>query len=85
LWFWEGQRPLVPLLSLALHFYSIRVHHLVSLDDQHLLAYAMASDFSVAWQSVSQSEQLFFVTDQTPRSLPARFEKKLLEDVVGMT
>jgi hypothetical protein len=30
--------------------YSVWVHHLVNQDDRHLLAHAMASDFSVAWQ-----------------------------------
>jgi chemotaxis regulatin CheY-phosphate phosphatase CheZ len=37
--------------SLALHFsdYSFHVHHPVNQDDRHLLAHAMASDFSVAW------------------------------------
>jgi hypothetical protein len=28
------------------------VHHLVNRDDRHLLAHAIASDFSVTWQSV---------------------------------
>jgi hypothetical protein len=45
--------------------YSFWVHHPVNCDDQHLLAHAMASDFTVAWQ-YSQREQ-FFVTGQTPR------------------
>jgi hypothetical protein len=41
---------------LALHFfdYSLRVHHLINRDDRHLLAHAMASDFSVAWQCLSK-------------------------------
>jgi hypothetical protein len=30
--------------------YSFWVHHPVNQDDRHLLAHAMASDFSVAWQ-----------------------------------
>jgi hypothetical protein len=47
--------------------YSFWVHHLVNLDDQHLLALAMASDFSVAWQCLSKRTIVFFVTDQTPR------------------
>jgi hypothetical protein len=34
--------------------YSFRVHHLVYQDDQQLLAHAMASDFSVAWQCLSK-------------------------------
>jgi hypothetical protein len=40
----------VPLLLLGPPFftdYSFRVHHLVNRDDRHLLAHAMASDFSV--------------------------------------
>jgi hypothetical protein len=44
--------PLCLSSSLALHLisdYSFWVHHLVNRDDQHLLAHAMASDFSVAW------------------------------------
>jgi hypothetical protein len=44
-----------------------RVHHLVNQDDWHLLALAMASDFSVAWQCLSKRTIVFFVTDQTPR------------------
>jgi hypothetical protein len=41
--------------SLALHFfhYSIRVHLPVNRDDWHLLALAMASDFSVAWHGMA--------------------------------
>jgi hypothetical protein len=44
--------------SSAIHFsdYSFLVHHPVHRD---LLAHAMASDFTVAWQ-YSQREQLFF-------------------------
>jgi hypothetical protein len=30
--------------------YSFWVHHPVNRDDRHLLAFAMASDFSAAWQ-----------------------------------
>jgi hypothetical protein len=45
------------------------------LDNRHLLARAMASDFTVTWR-LSQREQLF--ADQTPypyqtMSLPAKF------------
>jgi hypothetical protein len=38
----------------ALHCsdYSFRVHHPADRDDLHLLAHAMASDFSVAWQNL---------------------------------
>jgi hypothetical protein len=35
-------------------FFSFRVHHLVNRDDRHLLAHAMASDFSVTWQCLSK-------------------------------
>jgi hypothetical protein len=34
----------------------------------HLLAHAMASDFTVAWH-YSQREQLFFVMDQSQRPI----------------
>jgi hypothetical protein len=54
--------PLVPLLLLSPPFfsdYSFLVHHPVNWDDQHPLAHAMASDFTVARQ-FSQREQLFF-------------------------
>jgi magnesium-transporting ATPase (P-type) len=52
---WGGggsQQPLVPLVLLALHFsnYSFLVHHPVNQDDWHLVAFTMASDFTVAWQ-----------------------------------
>jgi hypothetical protein len=38
--------------SSALHFFWLFfwVHHLFNQDDRHLLAHAMASDFSAAWQ-----------------------------------
>jgi hypothetical protein len=42
--------------------YSFWVHP----DDRHLLAHAMASDFSVAWQLLSKLTIVFFITDQTP-------------------
>jgi hypothetical protein len=53
---------------LALHFSdcSFLVHHHVNRDHRHLLAHAMATDFLVTWQH-TQREQLFFVTEQTPR------------------
>jgi hypothetical protein len=44
----EGQRPLVPLLLLGPPFSPIIIF-LVNRDDRHLLAHAMASDFTVAW------------------------------------
>jgi hypothetical protein len=50
--------------------YSFWVHHLVNWDDRHLLAHAMASDFSAAWQCVSKRTIGFFVTDQTPSPYP---------------
>jgi hypothetical protein len=43
--------PLRHSSSSALH-YSFWVHHLVNRDDQHILANVMASDFSVAWQTI---------------------------------
>jgi hypothetical protein len=49
--------------------YSFWVHHIVNRDDRHLLAHAMASDFSVAWQCLSKRTIVFFVKDQTPRVL----------------
>jgi hypothetical protein len=39
--------------------YYFLVHHPVNPDDQRLLAHAMASDFTAAWQ-FSQREQLVF-------------------------
>jgi hypothetical protein len=63
------------LSSSALHFsyYSFLVHHPVNQDDRHLLACAMASDSTVAWQ-FSQREQLFFYGlfygNSTPEILP---------------
>jgi hypothetical protein len=59
----------VPLLLLGPPFfsdYSFWVYHPVNRDDQHLLAHAMASDFSVEWQCLSKRTTGFFVTDQTP-------------------
>jgi hypothetical protein len=49
--------------TLALHFsdYSFWVHHLVNWDDRHLLAHAMASDFSDAWPQVSGHSFLLFM------------------------
>jgi hypothetical protein len=67
--FWGGQRPLVPFFLLGPPFFQLffLVHHLVDRDDRHLLAHAMASDFSVAWQCLSNRTIVFFVTDLTPR------------------
>jgi hypothetical protein len=45
--------------------FSFLAHQPVNWDDRHLLAHAMASHLTVAWQ-FSQREH-FFVTDQTPR------------------
>jgi hypothetical protein len=44
--------PLRLFSSSALHFFRLffRVHHPVNRDDRHLLANAMASDFSVTWR-----------------------------------
>jgi hypothetical protein len=61
--FWGVQQPLVHLLSSssALHFFQLffLVHHPVNRDDQHLIAHAMASYFSVTSQ-FSEREQLVF-------------------------
>jgi hypothetical protein len=53
--FWVSN-PLCLSSSSALHFsdYSFWVQHLVNRDDQHLLAHAMASDFSVAKKCLSK-------------------------------
>jgi hypothetical protein len=52
--------------------YYFLVHHPVNRDEWHILAHAMASDFTVTWQ-FSQREQLFFffffILDQTRRLL----------------
>jgi hypothetical protein len=47
--------------------YSFWVHNPFNQDDRHLLAHAMASDFSVPGQCLSKRTIGFFVTDQTPR------------------
>jgi hypothetical protein len=44
--------------------YSLLVHHPISLDDQHLLANAMVSDFTVAWQ-YSQSHRVIVYFEQS--------------------
>jgi hypothetical protein len=46
-------------LALPFSNYYILVHHSVNGDDRQLLAHAMASDFTVAWQ-FSQRVHLFF-------------------------
>jgi Fe-S-cluster containining protein len=46
--------------------YSFWIHNLANWDDRHLLAHAMASDFSVPWQCLLKRTIGFFVTDQTP-------------------
>jgi hypothetical protein len=72
--FFGVNNPLCLSSSSALHFFWLffLVHHLVNQDDRHLLAHAMASDFSVAWQCLSKRTIGFFVTDQTPRPYPTR-------------
>jgi hypothetical protein len=60
-----GKQPLVPFLLLSDH--SILVHR-VNRDDQHLLACAMASDFSVTWQ-FSQREHLFSIERERESSI----------------
>jgi hypothetical protein len=59
---WGCQRPLVPLLLLGPPFF-------VHWDDQHLLARAMASNFSVAWQCLSKRTISFFCygSNSTPK------------------
>jgi hypothetical protein len=59
----------MPLLLLGLPStifsnYSFLVHHTVNQDDRHLLAHAIASDFTVTRQFFQREH--FFVTDQTP-------------------
>jgi hypothetical protein len=59
----RGQRLLVPLLILgppSFSDYSLLVHHPVNRDDRHLLAHAMASDFTVTWQ-YSQREHMWHI------------------------
>jgi hypothetical protein len=66
--FWASD-PLCLSPSLALHFsnYSFLVPHPVNCDDRHLLAHAMGSDYTVAWQCLSKRTIGFSLTDQTPR------------------
>jgi hypothetical protein len=57
-----ASNPFVPLLILGPSFfsgYSFLVHHPFNRHDQHLLAHALAFDFTVAWQ-FSHKEQLVF-------------------------
>jgi hypothetical protein len=60
--------PLCLYSSSALFFdYSFRSHHPVNWDDWHLLAHAMASDFTVTLQ-FSQREHFFhYGSNSTPR------------------
>jgi hypothetical protein len=53
---------------MALHFsdYSLQVHHPVNRDDQHLLANAMASDFSVAWLFLTKRTVFHYGTNSMP-------------------
>jgi hypothetical protein len=49
-----------------------------TINDRHLLACAIASEFTVTWQYSQREQLLFFVTDQTThpyptKSLPAQF------------
>jgi hypothetical protein len=55
--------PLCLSSSFAIHFadYSFWVHHFVNRDDRHLLAHAMASDFSAAWQRLSKRTICFLL------------------------
>jgi hypothetical protein len=58
----------VPLLLGPPFFsvYSFGVHHLVNWDDRHLLAHAMASDFSVTWQCLSKRLIVFNIALKMP-------------------
>jgi hypothetical protein len=60
---WGVSDPLYLSSSSALLFsdYSFWVHHPVNRDDRHLLAHAMASDFSVAWQCLSKRTIVFLL------------------------
>jgi hypothetical protein len=49
-----GGQPLPPPWPSIISNYSLWVHHLVNWDDRQLLALAMTSDFSVAWQCLSK-------------------------------
>jgi hypothetical protein len=49
------------LLSPPFSNFSFWVHHLVNWDDRHLLAHAMASDFSVAWLCLSKRTNVFLL------------------------
>jgi hypothetical protein len=61
--------------SSALHFFRIFFSGPpVNRDDRHLLAHAMASDFSAAWQCLLK-RTIFFVMDQTPRPISLLFLK----------
>jgi hypothetical protein len=64
--------PLCLYASSALIFFKLffRVHHLVNRDDRHLLAHALASDFSVAWQCLSKRTIFFcYGSNSTPFEL----------------
>jgi hypothetical protein len=73
---WGVSNPLRLSSSSALHFsdYSFWVHHLVNRDDRQLLANAMASDFSVAWQCLSKRTIVFFVMDKLHALVIAFYE-----------
>jgi hypothetical protein len=62
----------VPLVLLGPPFFPIILFGSTTLDDQHLLAHAMDSDFSVTWQWFSKRATVFLITDQTPRPYPTR-------------
>jgi hypothetical protein len=65
-----ASNPLCLFSSSALHF----VHHPVNQDDQHLLAHAMASDFSDAWQFLSENNSVFFVSESNSTPPPDCFQ-----------
>jgi hypothetical protein len=64
---------------LALHFsdYSFLVHHPVNRDDQHLLAHALASDFTVTWQYYNPDFYMLCFDYRQPEAfLSSKFQDK---------
>jgi hypothetical protein len=67
---WGGVTPCAcpPPWPSIFSYYSFLVHHCVNRDDRHLLAHAMASDFSVKWQiSLKENNWIFCYG---PNSMP---------------
>jgi hypothetical protein len=66
IYIWGGAAtPCASLLFGPLFYYdySFLVHHPVNRDDQHLLAHAMASDFTVTWPETASSGTDLTYTD----------------------